>query len=1076
MKQRSSLLDRIPTFSLLLVMVILMLIGAALVPTMEMSDKPRSQRANQLSVDFSWSGASARTVEQEVTSKIEGLLSSVKGVESVTSSSSLGRGSVQVTLKEGVNVPMVRFEVAQLLRQISSRLPEGVSYPSLSGGSVQRESVRPTTTTLLTYRINADMSGEQIKEYIDQQVTPSLQRLSEVQNVQVTGGTTQYLEISYDPTVLANYGLTAGHISDGIRNFIGKSNIIGDLDRVDEDGSLSRITLHLATDKFARDIGEMPLTRVGDKIVYLNNLATYEYKDRLPGRYYRVNGLNTVYMNIEVDAEANLIALSAALRAVIDQIKPQLRDDVYLTLTGDASEEMQSELEKLVRRTLLSLAILLAFVWGISRSWKYLSIIAVTLFANLLISVIAYYLFDIKLHIYSLAGITVSFGLIIDASIVMVDHYSYYHDRKAFLAILAALLTTIGSLVVIFFMPDYVQHDLYDFSRIIIVNLSVALLVALFFVPALGDRLHYSSRKTIGSLHSKRLVRGWSHFYERYLQFTQRHKWIYFVILVLAFGIPFHALPTKVNAGRSSYMADRRPDTWYESLYNKTFGSSFYQQHLSEPLAKTMGGTMRLFAKSLKNNRFTREESGKVLTIRGRMPLGGSIHQLNEKVLILERFLARFDEIKRFETNISGDARITVEFKEEHENGPFPYYLESMVIGELLNIGGADWSTSGVSPRGFSNSINLTYRSRSMTVSGYNYEVLYAYAEHLCDMLSQNQRVQDLIVENGRNTSGADELYMHFDEEKLLLYGIDKQQLYRALRELLSEQSLGRYTDERTNTDLQMVSLQRDAFDLWHLENAHLRVGDKEVRVSEFGQIGQRQAKKAISKANQEYTLNVSYNYIGSYESETRFVNDVMERFNNELPIGYRCQNTSYGYYRDTGTQYWLILLIVVIIFFICSILFESFRQPFVIILLIPVSFIGTFLTFYFSKIPFGTGGFASLVLLCGLVVNAGIYILCEYNRIRDDHPGMSYARAFLKAYNHKIVPVFLTVLSTILGLVPFFIDTAKEDFWFSFAVGTVGGLVFSVLALIFVMPIFLPLRRKPVAGRGGREKHEMAQ
>lgn len=475
---------------------------------------------------------------------------------------------------------------------------------------------------------------------------------------------------------------------------------------------------------------------------------------------------------------------------------------------------------------------------------------------------------------------------------------------------------------------------------------------------------------------------------------------------------------------------------------------------------------MRLFAKSLKTNRFVREESRTILTIRGRMPLGGSIHQLNEKVQILERFLAGFDEIKRFETNISGDARITVEFKDEYEKGYFPYYLESMVIGELLNIGGADWSTSGVSPRGFSNSINLTYRSRSMTVSGYNYEVLYAYAEHLCDMLSQNQRVQDLIVENGRNTSGADELYMHFDEEKLLLYGIDKQQLYRALRELLSEQSLGRYTDERVNTDLQMVSLQRDAFDLWHLENAHLRVGDKEVRVSEFGRIEQRQAKKAISKANQEYTLNVSYNYIGSYESENRFINDVLERFNNELPIGYRCQNTSVGYYRDTGTQYWLILLIVIIIFFICSILFESFRQPFVIILLIPVSFIGTFMTFFISKIPFGTGGFASLVLLCGLVVNAGIYILCEYNRIRDDHPGMSYARAFLKAYNHKIVPVFLTVLSTILGLVPFFIDTAKEDFWFSFAVGTVGGLVFSVLALIFVMPIFLPLQRKPDAGR----------
>ena len=66
----------------------------------------------------------------------------------------------------------------------------------------------------------------------------------------------------------------------------------------------------------------------------------------------------------------------------------------------------------------------------------------------------------------------------------------------------------------------------------------------------------------------------------------------------------------------------------------------------------------------------------------------------------------------------------------------------------------------------------------------------------------------------------------------------------------------------------------------------------------------------------------------------------------------------------------------------------------------------------------------------------------------------------YVKAYNHKIIPVFLTTLSTVLGLVPFLIDGQEEAFWFSFAIGTSGGLLFSILALIFVMPIFMPLKK----------------
>ena len=98
--------------------------------------------------------------------------------------------------------------------------------------------------------------------------------------------------------------------------------------------------------------------------------------------------------------------------------------------------------------------------------------------------------------------------------------------------------------------------------------------------------------------------------------------------------------------------------------------------------------------------------------------------------------------------------------------------------------------------------------------------------------------------------------------------------------------------------------------------------------------------------------------------------------------------------------------IIIIIIFFVCSIMFESLRLPLAIISLIPVSFIGTFLTYWLSGMEFGTGGFASMVLLSGLTVNAGIYIVCEYRNQKASYPSVTPLRTYIRAYNQYCVPL----------------------------------------------------------------------
>jgi len=144
--------------------------------------------------------------------------------------------------------------------------------------------------------------------------------------------------------------------------------------------------------------------------------------------------------------------------------------------------------------------------------------------------------------------------------------------------------------------------------------------------------------------------------------------------------------------------------------------------------------------------------------------------------------------------------------------------------------------------------------------------------------------------------------------------------------------------------------------------------------------------------------------------------------------------------------------LLIVAIFFMCTILFENFRQPFLIIFLIPISFIGLFLIFSLFGFSFDQGGFAAFVMLGGLAVNAGIFILNDFN----NRSGRNENRRLLKSIAGKAIPILLTVLSTCFGLVPFLIEGQNEIFWFSLAIGTIGGLVFSMVGVFWVLLVMM--------------------
>ena len=1033
----------IPAFSVLLIMAALAVIGVAMLPMLNVQYTP-SPVERKIDVSFTWPDASARLIEQSVTSRIEGALSAITGSESVSSRSSKGSGRVTIRFRKGTEMAAARFEVASAIRNLYPKLPEEVSYPAISiatGGT--RES------DMLVYTIKADLPSRRIEEYVEAHMSTPLSQTEGVGKVSLSGVTPFEWVITFDPKAMEVNGISAADLAAAFRDYF-RSDVIGLTTLPHADGTDRSIVLKLRN-RASLNFGDIPIARRNGRIYHLRDFATARWCEAPPSTYFRINGLNTITLSIGCEASTNMLRVAENVKEEMQRLQAAFPPGISATLTYDASEYVSGELHKIYLRTLLCVAILMLFVYLVSRDFNYLLIIAVTLAVNILVAVVFYNLLNLDIHIYTLAGITVSLGIIIDSSIIMVDHYSYYRNRRVFVSILGALLTTIGALGIVWLLPEKQQANLTDFSLVIVINLVVSLIVALL------DKFPLKRSMTVSSVKRRRLTVRVSRAYARFIGWGRRHRWLFIVALIWGFGIPTFLLPEKIEPEKGE-----TPGRGTE-LYNKIMEGRFMTEHRSF-LDKFLGSSLHLFHTATSRYNNFREPEQKVLYVNAGMAEGCTVQQLNDVVRHMENYICQFDEVDMFRTRITSydNARIEITFKPEYENSGFPSMLKQELTSAAINFGGATWRVWGIDDNSFNNNIVSSYRSNQIRLRGYNYDQLAAYADRLIDSLSTNRRVSEPEIMDGDAwTLPHNEFTIRYDDERIAATGLDVSDYYTILNTMLYQ---SRLPSVYNGEELQQVILEsgdRDRFDRWHIANAQVGIDSLRTKLSTVGTIEKHRTGISIRRSKQSYEILVGFDFIGSYELGKRLIERTVRQLNDEiLPIGFRADSPSHNFGRkEKQQQAWLILLVVAIIYTMCTILFESLRKPLVIILMIPISFIGVFLSFGWSDFIFDQGGFAAFVLLCGIVVNAGIYLINE----EDTCAAISGKRGialYLKAFNHKIVPISLTILSTILGLAPFLYDGPEEVFWFAFAIAAISGTFFSVIALLIYLPIFLPMRR----------------
>ncbi len=1036
----------ISSFRVITLFILFSIMGAFLVWTLPIelySEVP----LKQIKVSFAWPNAPSMHIANHANAVMEGAFNRLKGIKSINSVSSFGQGEILLEFDNKTDIDIARYEVTMAIRQIVKNLPEDISYPHAVIINANSDQQKP----VLSFSISGKgIQSQELSNFFTDIIRPALMSIDGIKEIKTTGlHETDYL-LRFNANKFEYYNIDLSEIKKAIENNF-ETVDIGKFTESIKGQSISRNILIKNAHSY---IGNIPIKSDNGRLIRLSDICSVEPFNNNPIDLYRVNGKNSVNITLYSKNSINQIKLCHTIKNRLDLLQKKSSLPLNYRINFDSSEHLEKELTNIKKRMALSILCILAIFLIIYHKVYIFIVLLLALIQNILISVILYKVLDVNINLYSLAALTVSYGIIIDNIVIMIDELKNNGRRSVITSIIASTLTTISALLVILFVAVEEQVLFKDFSLILIINLSVSIIVAYYFIPAIfmfpGNK--WRIRKfgfkvsNIKTFKKTRYVHKYNCYYARLLKLMLKFRPLFVVLIILSFGIPVYDLPINMNR--------RGP---FPEIYNKVFGSDYYVENI-RPLVNTVfGGSLRLFSQYvIKNPEYDNQDLA--IKIEASMDKGATFEQINKPLEQIEGYLLMFKGIDHFNTTINSpnSAQIIVFFKEKYLNTSFPEFLQGLVIDKSIQIEGVSWNISGIGDS-FDNSKDKVAGNYRLYMYGYNYNLLEIYADKLKQDLLKNERIPEVnIISSGSPIIEENNSYLFsVDNRKVYQYNIQWKNIVRNIKyESINREFVTSVLINGQKKDIYACPENLPNNNFWKLNN----VNHSNLSLKDIGDFMKNKSSKDVYREKQQYRLILDYNYIGTEKFGDRWLNTVMDNNNQKLPFGYTIKKDDiFGSNNKAKINKGLILLLTVIIIYVtCSILFNSIVQPLIILSILPFSFIGVFLTFYLFDLDFDHGGFASFIILAGITINSNIYIINKVNLFCSESKKINTKKIFLKAFNRMILPILITIISTSIGLAPFLFGNRNQYFWFSMSAGTIGGLIFSLLGIIFYLPLFI--------------------
>ncbi len=963
------------------------------------------EKLPSLSITSYWRGASADMILQKIALPVEEEVSQVRWIKKIETQCNESNMEISLEFSKKANMEMVYVLLKERLNKLRDKIPPQATFPSIQPYVPEEFRKKP----FISFGIFGNYSVNTLKDIAEREISPMLRAVQGVDNLQIWGGSEPQIEILLDIEKMKKYRISVGEIYQTINNNFYL------LPSINSNYFKKEITISLS--QSAKSIPRMEnliIRKTGNVPIRIKDVGTVRLAYKKVKMEQRYNGMPVVSIDIFKQPEASTLHLSKILKDRIASIK--YKYGLKTKIIQDESKELVKRLSKLGRLSALILFTIFLILFAVVKDAK----ASILVFSSVIFSVFAtltlIYIFKIPLNLLTLSGFALGFGIFVDNAVVVFDnilrHREYGEDsisaaingsREMIMPVLASTFTTI----IVFFSFAYFQGRLRLYYLPLAELISLALLSSVFvsftLIPSVSTKLNFRIKKK----KAKEKRGSFFGFLIRYPLF------IIIPILILMF------LSYKIF------------------LKETTFG--------------------RFFS-------WYRKQS---LVVWLRMPSGAEFKDTKKTILEFEKLAVSKPYEKEVKTRIfERSAQMEITFPEKIEFSAYPYILKQELISLATNMAGIGISVSGFDPQGYYYSPETgSFLPYSITIKGYNFVKLMKIANNLKKALLSNRRIQEveIITQKGYFWGSKSKYYqMEIDYNAINKYDITPQYLIYIMSGLLNS-SMGRNRivyDEREMDYTVKFSLPKEVELNDILMKEFMSPTGKPFRLKDVIKIREKFFKAGISRENQEFIAKIRWDYLGS----SRRGEKIHKAFYNALtlPAGFKKSLEEYSWMMKKEEKKQLIFAIIlsmILIYLVLGALYESFMQPLLIMLSIPLALIGVFLGFaianQFGTFSFDSTAYIGVILLSGIVVNNAIILVDHINNYRNR--GVSIEEAVSRGASERIRPVLMTATTTVLGMLPLVIfhKAGQNDIWTSLALCTVGGLTASSVLIFLIIPIF---------------------
>lgn len=972
-------------------------------------------------------GASPEEIENLISKPLEESMGSIANVDTITSYSAANMSMVLLQFVDGTDIDMAAVDMRDKLDMIESTLPDDANEPM-----VVKMDINAMPIMLGVRAENLDLNA--LHEMLEDNVVNKLERIEGVASVDLNGGITREVRVTVDPAKLAGYGLTTSTIS-GILKAENMNLPSGSLSQ----GNTSVSIRTIGEFKTLQEIQNLPIPTSTGAVVHLSDVARVEEVEADRSGFSYINGDKGIIISVDKQSTANLVKVSDALKAEIEDLQEDY-PELEIHMLTDTAEYIEMSLANITETAFLAAIIAFFVLFLFLKNAVTAGIIAVSIPTSIMATFGLMYVTGINMNMISMGGVAIGIGMLVDNSVVVLDSiYGYYERgytaaesaeygaREVSMAITASTLTTVAVFIPLALQGGTTGAMMQNLSFTIVYALVASVVVALTFVPMACALLMKRETKTIVWKNIKFLafldhweaaIDGLSRKYEDVLKWALSHRKKTVITVLIAFVLSLFCVP----------------------LAGMDFMASMDQGSASVTVELPNGTELD-----------TTEETALEVLYR--------LQDIPE----VEMIYASVGTSQMSAGTNSASVTINLVDKDDRDRSTDEVCEEIEVL--LADIPGADItvssSSSAMGSMGGGGDV-------TMNIYGYDNKTLIDVEKDVIALLENTPGLSNVEGSTGETVPEA---MINIDRGKASQYGITTASVASALNTAISGSTATEYKVDGTEID---VVLRYDTDQINYLTDLNdLTVTSAmgtQVPLSNFATISMGETSTIIMRENQKnyVTINVDAEGLSGGDAQ-KLVTEAMNGY--ELPDGCSYEFGGMTEMMNESFQKLGVAMVVAIllVYMIMASQFESLRYPFIVMFSMPLAITGAIFGLLITGNTITMPAMMGFVMLVGMVVNNGIVLVDYTNQLMDR--GMTCYDALTSAGPRRLRPILMTTLTTVLGMVPMALATSEgSEMMQALAIGVIFGLTLStVVTLVFIPVLYMWMnerRRKANAKR----------